>query len=112
MLVGKYCVSIGRLASVFVLKPLHCPAVEFFRWLNFGQRFFDLFFQFIHLNAFLTARTFSFSAVIIGVVMDVAVFVFLYFILGRNHTAALAATNHAGVSESVGFRFWFAPMAE
>ncbi|MDD2647132.1 MAG: hypothetical protein PHN36_04125 [Patescibacteria group bacterium] len=44
--------------------------------------------------------------------MNVAVFVSLYFILGRNHATALAATDHAGIREGMRFRFGLAPMSE
>ncbi|OGI34478.1 MAG: hypothetical protein A2259_01015 [Candidatus Moranbacteria bacterium RIFOXYA2_FULL_43_15] len=106
LLVSVNGVSIIGLSSVFILKPFHRPVVKLLRRTDSRQSTFNLSFQFFHFDAFLAARPLSFRAMIVSVVMNVPVFIFLNLIFRRHHSAAFAATDHAGISKSVRFRFW------
>ncbi|OGG90343.1 hypothetical protein A3H55_00765 [Candidatus Kuenenbacteria bacterium RIFCSPLOWO2_02_FULL_42_16] len=70
----------------------------------------QIFFLYDTLDAFWAA--FSFGAVVISVVVNIAVFLSLGFVFGRYHASAFSAPDHAGKSKGMDVRSFVLGSAE
>ncbi len=100
-MVAHDIIALSGLFLVFVLEPRHGPAMEVSRNLDFLNFFSNLSFQLLYFDAGLVADTALLGAVVVGVVVDVAIFLVLFFVLGRDATSAFSAEHHAGVREAM-----------
>ena len=100
-MVAHEVIALSGFFLVFLFEPRHGPCVEFRRYFNTLNLLGNLPLQLFYFDAWLATGTALLGAVVVGVVVDITVFLVLLFVLGCDAASTLSTEHHAGVGKAV-----------